>query len=116
MDEPTSDLDPMHAEMIEKIILGLRKEHGISIVLATHDMDMAARLSDRICLVKNGSIIADGMPSEIFYDHELLREAGLKQPYVARIYESLPDMAGGDDRPVTAEHLISVISGMVVKR
>jgi cobalt/nickel transport system ATP-binding protein len=115
MDEPTSDLDPVHAEMIEKIILGLRDEHGISIVLATHDMDMAARLSDRICLVKNGSIIAEGRPAEIFYDHALLKEAGLKQPYVARIFESLPERAGPGDRPVTAEQLIRRISGMVIR-
>jgi len=60
MDEPTSDLDPLHAEMVENIILNLKNEHGLSIVIATHDMDMAARIADRVCIVKDGSIIVEG--------------------------------------------------------
>ena len=48
-------------------------------VIATHDLDLAAQIADRICIVKSGSIIAEGTPSEIFYDSELLEEAGLEK-------------------------------------
>jgi cobalt/nickel transport system ATP-binding protein len=114
MDEPTSDLDPNHSDLIEKIILDLKKTHGISVVVATHDMDMAARLADRICIVKDGSIIAEGLPSEIFYDHHLLGEAGLKQPGVARIYESLGPILGLDPgrRPLNADELVRLVSAV----
>lgn len=117
MDEPTADLDPNHADMIENIILNLKKNHGISVVLATHDMDMAARLADRICIVKGGSIVAEGSPSEIFYDHGLLDAAGLKQPGVARIYESLRRGISMDEssHPLNADELVSLISAMVKK-
>lgn len=118
MDEPTSDLDPSHSDMIENIILDLKKNHGISIVVATHDMDMAARLADRICIVKGGSIIAEGLPSEIFYDHRLLEEAGLKQPGVARIYESIGPIMSLDPgrHPLNADELVSLISAGMNKR
>lgn len=112
MDEPTSDLDPMHAEMVEKIILGLKNDHGISIVVATHDMDMAARISDRICIVKGGSIIAEGKPSSIFYDRELLEKSGLKQPGVVQIYEMLSKNSGGlpENYPITTDELLKTIT------
>ena len=65
LDEPTSDLDPKHAEIVEKIICELKEGHGISIVLATHDLDLAARIADRVRIVKEGSVIAEGRPSAL---------------------------------------------------
>lgn len=108
LDEPTSDLDPKHAEIIENIICELKAEHGISIVLATHDLDLAARIADRICIVKEGSVIAEGKPSEIFYNSNLLDEAGLKEPKIVQVYEALCEFRGVEikERPVTLEELI----------
>jgi cobalt/nickel transport system ATP-binding protein len=107
MDEPTSDLDPLHAEAVERIIRELKEKHGISVVVATHDLDMAARLCDRICLVRAGSIVAEGRPQEVFYDEALLREAGLKKPRVAAIYEAICEQTGvpADEKPMTIEEL-----------
>jgi len=107
MDEPTSDLDPLHAEAVEGIIRGLKERLGISVVIATHDLDMAARLCDRICLVRAGSIIAEGSPQEVFYDGVLLAEAGLKKPRVVEMYERICAEAGlpADERPITADQL-----------
>jgi cobalt/nickel transport system ATP-binding protein len=108
LDEPTSDLDPGHAEMIENIISELKNKYDISIVIATHDLDLAARIADRICIVKNGSIIAEGSPSEVFYDAELLAEAGLRKPKIVQIYEEFCKRKGMElvGRPVTIEELV----------
>jgi cobalt/nickel transport system ATP-binding protein len=107
LDEPTSDLDPNHAEIIEKIILELKNKYGISVVIATHDLDLAAQIADRICIVKGGSIIAEGTPAEIFYNSELLEEAGLKKPKIVQIYDEFCKSRGLDhrDRPVKVEEL-----------
>jgi cobalt/nickel transport system ATP-binding protein len=117
MDEPTSDLDPLHSEAVENIILGLRK-NGISVVVATHDLDMAARIADRVCIVKEGSIIAEGRPADIFYDEELLRTAGLKPPAVVSIYRKIIKGSGIEPsgRPVVADELVSLISRNMAKR
>jgi cobalt/nickel transport system ATP-binding protein len=108
LDEPTSDLDPGHAEMIENIISELKNKYDISIVIATHDLDLAARIADRICIVKNGSIIAEGSPPEVFYDAELLAEAGLRKPKIVQIYEEFCKRKGMEleGRPVTIEELV----------
>jgi len=115
MDEPTSDLDPLHAEMVENIILNLKNEHGLSIVIATHDMDMAARIADRICIVKDGSIIVEGEPSSIFYDKELLEKSGLRQPKVVQIYEGIKKYMGivVGNKPLTIDELVKTIDKMV---
>jgi len=115
MDEPTSDLDPLHAEMVENIILNLKNSHGISVVIATHDLDMAARISDRICIVKNGSIIAEGKPSSIFYNKDLIETSGLRQPNVVQIYEGITKNLGisMENYPITADELIKTIATMI---
>jgi cobalt/nickel transport system ATP-binding protein len=86
MDEPTSDLDPVHAGMIERIITDLKVRYGISVVIATHDLDLAARIADRVCLVRDGSVFAEGHPREIFYDTDLIAEAGLEPPVTVRTW------------------------------
>ena len=118
MDEPTSDLDPLHAQMVENIIIDLKNNHGISIVIATHDLDMAARISDRVCIVKDGSIIAEGKPSSIFYDRDLMDISGLRQPKVVRIYEGIKKDLGivMDNHPLTSDELIKNISRMIRER
>ncbi len=107
LDEPTSDLDPNHAEIIEKIILELKNKYGISVVIATHDLDLAAQIADRICIVKSGSIIAEGTPAEIFYNSELLEEAGLKKPKIVQIYDEFCKSRGLEhkNKPVKVEEL-----------
>jgi cobalt/nickel transport system ATP-binding protein len=118
MDEPTSDLDPYHTEMIEHIILDLKNKHGISVVIATHDLDLAARISDRVCVVKDGSIIAEGKPGDIFYDKTLLESAGLKQPKVVQLYENVLRDTGIalGDRPITLEALATSIDKALLDR
>ncbi len=111
LDEPTSDLDPVHAAIIEGLIRRLRDVHGLSIVLATHDLDLAARLADRVCLVRKGSICADGAPADIFYNEDLLKGAGLLQPAVARIYRLHCERKGiiTEKRPLGPEELLDAI-------
>lgn len=105
-DEPTGDLDPSNARRIEELLRSLRDKHGISVVVTLHDMDMAARLADRICIVKNGSIIAEGTPRDVLYDEKLLESAGLQLPTVARLSKELKIEVSPDKRPLNLEQLL----------
>jgi cobalt/nickel transport system ATP-binding protein len=111
MDEPTSDLDPVHAGMIEKIIVDLKERLGISVVIATHDMDLAARVADRICLVRNGAVFAEGVPQEIFYDPALILEAGLKLPVIVQMYLDLCKASGIKpvSHPLTPDEFVAAV-------
>jgi cobalt/nickel transport system ATP-binding protein len=111
MDEPTSDLDDCHRQRIELLIRRLRDDLGISLVIATHDMDMACRLADRVCIVRDGSIVADGSPRDIFYDRDTLAEASLMLPEVVETYLGYCARLGitPSERPLTTAELLDVL-------
>jgi cobalt/nickel transport system ATP-binding protein len=110
-DEPTSDLDPLHSRQIESVLVELKTDYGISIVIATHDMDLAARIADRIYVIVEGQIIATGTPSEIFYDKSVLARANLNQPTAVRMYESLcQDQPLAGVKPVKEHDLMKILA------
>ena len=111
LDEPTSDLDPVHSGMVEHLIYDLKERFGISVVIATHDLDLAARIADRICLVRQGSVFAEGAPAEIFYDEILLQETGLNPPQIVQVYLAYCQMRGivADHHPITIEEIMEAI-------
>jgi phospholipid/cholesterol/gamma-HCH transport system ATP-binding protein len=59
-DEPTTGLDPVRADIINELILKLQRELGVTTVVVTHDMTSAYKIADRIVMLHNGKIIADG--------------------------------------------------------
>ncbi len=59
-DEPTTGLDPIRADIINELILKLKWELGITTVVVTHDMKSAYKVGDRIIMLHNGKIVADG--------------------------------------------------------
>ncbi|MBI5639019.1 MAG: amino acid ABC transporter ATP-binding protein [Nitrospirae bacterium] len=64
-DEPTSSLDPEMVGEVLKVIRGLVEE-GMTTLIATHEMDFAKEVADRIVVFDNGNIIETGPPAEIF--------------------------------------------------
>jgi phospholipid/cholesterol/gamma-HCH transport system ATP-binding protein len=59
-DEPTTGLDPIRSDVINELVLKLQKELNVTSVVVTHDMTSAYKISDRIIMLHNGKIIADG--------------------------------------------------------
>ena len=59
-DEPTTGLDPIRSDIINELILKLQRELKITTVVVTHDMKSAYKIGDRIIMLHNGKIIADG--------------------------------------------------------
>ena len=66
LDEPTGNLDPRNAAMLEEIIDTVNRETKTTIVMATHNMFQARTLPDRIALMSDGKITEIGTPTEIF--------------------------------------------------
>lgn len=64
-DEPTTGLDPIRADIINELILKLNKGLGLTSVAVTHDMTSAYKIADRIIMLHEGKIIADGDPGYI---------------------------------------------------
>jgi phospholipid/cholesterol/gamma-HCH transport system ATP-binding protein len=64
-DEPTTGLDPVRSDVINELILKLKRELAITSVVVTHDMTSAYKIADRIVMIHKGKIIADGDPDYI---------------------------------------------------
>ena len=87
LDEPTAMLDPVGRSEVMSTLLELKRKFGITLVLITHHMDEAAQ-ADRLVVMHDGHIVADGAPSEVFQDVEYLRSLGLEVPEtVGLMYE-----------------------------
>lgn len=65
LDEPTSDLDPRNTAILERAIADAR-ERGIAVLLATHDMNQAERVSDRVAVLLEGEMLESGAPEQVF--------------------------------------------------
>ncbi|MCG8470114.1 MAG: ATP-binding cassette domain-containing protein [Gemmatimonadetes bacterium] len=65
-DEPTSGLDPITTRTIDELILKLRRELSVCAVVVTHDIRSAARIATETALLKDGQIIFNGTPEEMF--------------------------------------------------
>lgn len=75
LDEPTSSLDIGHGLEVMETIDGLRAHAGLTVVAALHDLNLAGRFADRLVLLSEGRIVADGTPEEV------LTEGILKESY-----------------------------------
>lgn len=79
LDEPTAMLDPQGRREVMETIKTLNKEKGITIILITHHMDEAAQ-AQRVVVLRNGQIAADGTPQDVFSKVELLHSIRLASP------------------------------------
>ncbi|EKQ51332.1 MULTISPECIES: ATP-binding cassette domain-containing protein [unclassified Clostridium] len=89
-DEPTSSLDPKHSKQIVKIFDELN-EKGITVILSTHDVELAYSWSDYIIVMKDGEIVKDGTPYEVFSDDKLIHECYLEKPLILDVFQHLCD-------------------------
>lgn len=64
-DEPTTGLDPIRSDIINELILKLKRELGVTTVVVTHDMKSAYKVANRIIMLHNGKIVADGNADHI---------------------------------------------------
>lgn len=89
LDEATAGLDPAGEYLVMRLLNRLNREQGITVILATHSVDMLPLFADRICILSRGQVLRYGVAEEILLDHEMLATAGLRQPYVARLFYEL---------------------------
>ena len=69
LDEPTTGLDIRSKREVQTFVRDLRDEHDATILLTTHDLDEAARLADRIGILHQGRLVAEGTPTELAARH-----------------------------------------------
>ncbi len=107
LDEPLAGLDPERSRLVAERIRGIH-EKGISVVLSTHDLEFAAEIADRVCVVADGNVVGSGTPREVFYDDDLLGRANLHPPIPVRVARATELGAGA--QPVTEAELVGLLA------
>lgn len=90
LDEPTSDLDPAGSEEIMELLDELNQQ-GKTIIISTHDVELAHRWADYIYVLNGGKVVVDGSPQEMFAHKDILKESRLKLPFLLDTYNMLKD-------------------------
>ena len=89
LDEPMSNLDPKTSSKVLKLLMQLNEELGITLIIATHDVDLVPLFADEICILNKGQIVMQGPPQEVFANTELIRSVDLRLPRIAHLFEIL---------------------------
>jgi len=91
LDEPTAGLDPLTASQVINMIEEMNLQLGITVILSTHDVDIVPSFAERVYVIHDGRIGAEGTPEEIFSKCDLLRNAHLRMPRIAEVFRLLQE-------------------------
>ena len=108
MDEPTAGLDPQMAQEVMELAEQLH-HNGTTVVISTHDVDLAYAWADEIHVLRKGELIYSGPSEEFYMDPIRVYATGVMQPSMFLINKSLCDMRGQPEAPFprTGTQLVS---------
>lgn len=89
MDEPTAGLDPMGEQRMMELLSRLNRESGVTIVMATHSVDLVPLFLDRLHILSKGRVVRSGTPEEVFTAPAEMADVKLRLPYIAELIHQL---------------------------
>lgn len=117
LDEPTAGLDPAGQKYMLEMFVNLHKEHNLTLVLVTHQMEDVALYADNVIVMSEGTAVLNGTPQEIFADGAKLEQLQLALPQSLQFYQEIRQQMNLDDQsailPITIEQLADEIVKMV---
>lgn len=103
LDEPTAGLDPMGEYRMMKLLKRLNRENGVTIVMATHSVDLVPLFIDSLHILSRGRIVRGGSPEEVFTAPDEMAAVKLRLPHIAELIHKLKheDQVGFERVPLT---------------
>ncbi len=89
LDEPTAGLDPMGEYKMMNLLTKLNRENGVTIVMATHSVDLVPLFLDRLYILSKGHIVRGGIPEDVFTAPEDMTDVKLRLPLIAELIYKL---------------------------
>ncbi|MEW6697537.1 MAG: ATP-binding cassette domain-containing protein [Bacillota bacterium] len=87
-DEPTASLDPLCTLQIMNLLDQI-SQRGTTLIMATHNVDIAYSWSDWVLVIKSGRIACEGKPEDVFSNNESLAAGGLSMPVLLEVFREL---------------------------
>jgi cobalt/nickel transport system ATP-binding protein len=114
LDEPFSNLDPMSYMKLLEIIQKYRKEH-LTIVLATHDVDILPYLVDRCILLDKGQVVCEDTTRNILTNNDLLLQHKMRMPLIGELFYNLKkrNIIQSDNLPLTLGEAEELLEHMI---
>ena len=85
LDEPTAGLDPMGEYRMMEILTRLNRENGVTVVMATHSVDLVPIFLHRLHILSKGRVVRGGTPEEVFTAPEEMANVKLRLPHIAEL-------------------------------
>jgi cobalt/nickel transport system ATP-binding protein len=85
LDEPTAGLDPVGEQRMLQLLANLNRDHGVTVVMATHAVDLVPLFVQRLAILDQGRLAAVGTPGELFTDPARMVEVRLRLPQVTEL-------------------------------
>ncbi|EAR24849.1 cobalt ABC transporter ATP-binding protein [marine actinobacterium PHSC20C1] len=105
LDEPTTGQDELGVRMVAEITQSLARD-GRTVIAITHDMDFCAENFERVVVMAQGEIQADGTPQEVFVQTQALEHAAVEPPQLIRLAKKL----GWSTTPLRVDEFVSGLS------
>lgn len=117
LDNPTSQLDPLGAQIVIEAIRSLARTGDHTIIMVEDKVDELVEFADRIVLIHQGELIAEGTPRAFCSNQEALSRAGIKPPQVAELGHLLTQAGVSlDGIPITLDEAIPAYSRALEQR
>ncbi|ELK39517.1 cobalt ABC transporter ATP-binding protein [Brevibacillus agri BAB-2500] len=118
LDEPTAYLDRYQTKNLLRELDAIH-QNGTTVLMATHDMDIAFEWAEWICVMDEGRLIFAGEPQEALARREMLESLHLGMPLIAELWDALPPewrREAGERIPCSLEELKTRLAGQVMVR
>jgi len=111
LDEPTVGLDPAGQEDMMKLFTALHETYHKTLILVTHDMNIVAEYAKRVLVMKEGQLVFDGTPKDLFTDQAVLASLQLGRPDMMNVFEHIASTShvSFDNSAMTLDQVVASI-------
>jgi len=118
IDEPTANLDPKSREELTELIRDVVKRHEMTLIVATHDVDLVPQIADNVFILDGGRIVAGGPVREVFRNIDLMNKARLELPTVSKLFYLMAEkkIASTENIPLTIDEALYEIQSIIQRQ
>jgi energy-coupling factor transporter ATP-binding protein EcfA2 len=108
LDEPTSNLDPVSARRVVSLLAKMNRDHGMTIILVEHRLDLVVSFSNKVVVMNNGEIVIEGEPRAAL-SSDYVEEIGVGIPKILKLFKQLQPDASRHAFPLTPEEAVDML-------